>query len=80
MTVQELVDWCAENKVSLSNNIAVRCKDDYFLTPCGVSVDVAYFGNCRAGTKWENKVLPLDADGYPDHEKAPPCIILNGCD
>jgi hypothetical protein len=76
MTLKELVDWCNLNNVSLDTHIAVRAKDDYFITLDSVSHDQAYFGNCREGTEWEKDNIPL-VDGEPDYDNAPKLIVLD---
>ena len=77
MTVQELYDWCVQNGVSLDTHIAVRCKDDYFITDEKVYTDAAYFGNCGDGSDWERDNLPVDENGDPDYENAPELLILD---
>ncbi len=76
MTVQELIDWCAANNVPLDTHIAVRAKDDFLLTEDGVAHDQAYFGNCRAGMKWERENGPR-VDGDIDYENMPKVLILD---
>jgi hypothetical protein len=77
VTVQELVDWCKQNEISLDTHIAVRAKDDYFIVEEGVSFDQAYFGNCPEGTLWEDENVPVDEDGEPDYDNMPSLIILD---
>jgi hypothetical protein len=76
MTVQELVEWCKLNGVDLNTHIAVRAKDDFFITHDSVSHDQAYFGNCHEGSKWEKKNIPL-IDGELDYDNAPKLIVLD---
>jgi hypothetical protein len=77
MTVEELVKWCNDNGVDPSTaHIALRVKDDFFLTPEGVSFEAAYFGNCHEGTKWEDANLPI-VDGEPDYDNPPKVLILD---
>lgn len=75
MTVQELVDWCQENGVSLDTVIAVREKDDHFVSD--VYLDQAYFGNCRIGTEWERENIPRDEHGDLDYDQAPQMLIID---
>jgi len=77
MTVQELVDWCNANGVSLDTHIAVRAKDDYFITDEKVYMDRAYFGNCSDGSKWECENVPEDENGDLDYDNAPELLILD---
>lgn len=77
MTVQDLVDWCIENNVSLNTHIAVRVKDDYFITEEKVYLDTAYFGNCSDGSKWERENVPEDENGDLDYDNAPELLILD---
>lgn len=77
MTVQELYDWCIANSVSLDMHVAVRAKDDYFITAEKIYTDTAYFGNCADGSKWERKNIPVDEDGDPDYDNAPELLILD---
>lgn len=75
MTVQELVQWCNDNGVSLDTHIAARAKDDYFITSESLSMDQAYFGNSNEGMDWERKVAPR-IDGEIDWENIPKVLIL----
>lgn len=77
MTVQDLVDWCIENNVSLNTPIAVRSKDDFFITEEKVYLDTAYFGNCSDGSKWERENVPEDENGDLDYDNAPELLILD---
>jgi hypothetical protein len=75
MTVQELVDWCKRNNLSLDTPIALRSKDDYLLTAGNAYTDTPYFGNCREGTKWEDSIK--DDNGDIDFENYPQFLILD---
>lgn len=77
MTVNELVEWCAANKISLDTHIAIRAKDDYFLVDDNVYLDQAYFGNCIEGTEWEEDVGPRDENGDIDYDNMPKVLILD---
>lgn len=81
MTVQELVDYCNREGVSLDTQIVLRTKDDYFLTEEKVSTsDYAYFGNCSEGQDWERNSAPKNENGEPDWDnwKMPELLILSG--
>lgn len=77
MSVQELVDWCVANDVSLDTHIALRAKDDYFLTEDKVYEGSGYFGNSAEGWKWQKANSPIDEDGEPDYDKTPSVLILD---
>jgi hypothetical protein len=77
MTVQELVDWCNANDVSLNTQLAIRTKDDYFVFEECLSLDIPYFGNSAEGEEWMEENCPCDEDGYIDYELAPNFLILD---
>jgi hypothetical protein len=77
MTIQDLINLCNEKGISLDTQIALRAKDDYLLTESSISLDIAYFGNCQAGSKWEDENLPRDENGDKDYDKAPEILILD---
>ena len=77
MTVQDLVDWCNANGVSLDTHIAVRSKDDFFITEEKVYLDCPYFGNCSDGAVWERENIPENEDGDLDYGNAPKLLILD---
>jgi hypothetical protein len=78
MTIQDLIDWANANGVGLDDtHIALRSKDDHFLTIEGISLDQAYFGNCHAGMEWEEENTPM-VDGELDYENTPKVLILDG--
>ena len=77
MTVQELVDWCQTNGVSLDTQVALRAKDDYFLTGESLYFDRPYFGNCGNGSDWVEENCPRDDDGCPDTEKLEDFLIMD---
>ena len=62
MTIQNLIDLCNKRGISLNTQVAIRAKSDYLLTEDRVHIDVAYFGNCDAGMKWDRNNIPLDDD------------------
>lgn len=77
MTVQELIDWCAANAVDLNTPIAIRDKDDFLLTEANVGVDDhPYFGNCREGEAYLDKVAPRNEDGDIDYDNLPAFLVL----
>jgi len=69
MTVQELVEYCNSNNIPLDTQLAIRAKDDYFVSSDGHSVytDSVYFGNCREGEDWMSNNAPRDVDNYIDY-------------
>lgn len=77
MTIQELVNFCNKNNISLDTQLAVRSKDDYFLTKDAVYLDRAYFGNSQAGSDWEKNVAKVDDDGDIDYDSVPDVLILD---
>jgi len=79
MTVQELVDWCNANDISLDTQIAVRAKDDYFIDETCLELDVPYFGNSREGEEWMEENAPRDEDGEIDYDSSemPEFLILD---
>jgi hypothetical protein len=77
MTVQELIDYCNENGISLDTQIALSAKDDYMLTEDKVSTGLPYFGNCSDGSKWEKEHAPRDADGDVDYDNMPSFLMLD---
>lgn len=77
MTIQELVDWCTANGIGLDTEIALRAKDDYFVTYASLSLDKPYFGNSPEGGEWIRMNVTLDEDGYPDFDKLPNFLILD---
>jgi hypothetical protein len=77
MTVQELIDYCKKNNISLDTQIAITAKDDYLLHEERISIgNSPYFGNCSYGRDWEKKNLPLDEDGDIDFEKMPNFLMF----
>lgn len=77
MTVQDLIDWCKANNVALDTPIALREKDDYFLVPGNVCMDVPYFGNCgNGGQEYLDDITPCNENGDFDYDKAPKFLIL----
>lgn len=77
MTIQELVDWCKANDVSLDTQIALRAKDDYFFTEDDLYMDAPYFGNSRAGEEWIEENAPRDVNGDVDYDNLPAFLILD---
>lgn len=78
MTVQELVDWCNANNVPLDTQMAVRAKDDYFVTEESLHKDKnPYFGNCRYGDEWLDENAPRDEHGDIDYDNLPPFLIID---
>lgn len=77
MNVQQLIDHCNANGISLQTEIALRAKDDYLLTVDKISMDRPYFGNCSDGSKWESENTPRDADGEIDWDNMPSLLILD---
>lgn len=77
MTVQDLLDWCKANNVSLDTSIALREKDDYLLVPRNITLDTPYFGNCpNDGQEYLDDITPCDENGDLDYDKAPKFLVL----
>jgi hypothetical protein len=78
MTVQELVDYCNENGISLDTHIAMNAKDDYMLTKDSISLGRPYFGNCSDGSEFEKNHYPRDEHGDIDYdsEDVPKFLVL----
>ena len=77
MTVQELIDHCNKNDISLDTQIALTAKDDYMLTEDKVYLGKPYFGNCNDGTEWEETKAPRDEDGDVDYDNMPNWLMLD---
>lgn len=76
MTVQELLDYCNAQGISLDTQIALTAKDDYMLTEDGVSLGRPYFGNCFTGSQYEEKHYPRDKNGDIDYDNSPEFLML----
>ena len=76
-TVKDLIEYLKTLDESMI--IALRAKDDYLLTKDKISISEhgAYFGNCRNGSDWEDSNLKRNADGDPDYENMPACLIFD---
>ena len=80
MTIQELIDWCKANDVSLDTPIAIRDKDDFLLVESNIRIgDPPYFGNCPNGDDYLASIAPRDEDGDIDYESEdfPDFLILS---
>jgi len=77
MTIQELIDLCTANEISLDTHIALRAKDDYLLMGSRVYLDNAYFGNCENGSDLVDKIAPRDNDGDIMYDNVPYFLILD---
>ena len=77
MTIQELINFCTANEISLDTHVALRAKDDYLLVPRHVSLDSAYFGNCHDGGELIERIAPRDAEGDIDYDNIPDFLILD---
>lgn len=77
MTIQELVDWCKANDVSLDTQVALRAKSDYLLTEDSLYFDTPYFGNCREGSDWVERNGPRDENGDVDCDNLPNFLIMD---
>lgn len=75
MTLQELINWCAANDVSLDTPIVLREKDDFLLVQENISTDEnPYFGNCPNGDEYFDKIAPRNDDG--EREKKVAFLVL----
>ena len=78
MTLYELMDWATRNGVSFDTPIAIAHKDDYLLTEDKIRLSNSpYFGNCRDGGAYLNRVAPKNEDGDVDYENLPTFIMLS---
>jgi len=78
MTVEELVQYCEANGISLKTPIALRAKDDYLLVEENIETgDHPYFGNCDNGGDWLRENAPKTPDGDIDFDNLPLFLILD---
>lgn len=77
MTIQELINWCQANDVSLDTHIALRAKDDYLLTRDKLNLGSPYFGNCADGEYLIRQLAPRDDEGDILYDSVPDFLILD---